>query len=230
MNSMNEGKIEEENVQQCVLEMLLAGTDTSSVSMYYTLVALCDDRDTESKIIEEVKEFLPKESTMINRKDLNALKSLDNALKEGMRIKPVGPVVLRRALKDDVINGVPIKAGTNIILSLVEMHRRHDLFEQPARFNPDRFEEAKMENPDFFFPFGTGPKGCVGQFLAMVEMKTAVALLLRDFRFSSAVGKLTDVETRWDIANQPTEPSFMFIEPRNEKQCKDTKVSMKSLA
>lgn len=214
VNAFHKDEISEENVQQCVLEMLLAGTDTSSVSLYYTLVALCDARDMEAKIIEEIEEHLPNETSLIDRKNLSLLGNLDNALKEGMRIKPVGPVVLRRALKDDVINGVPIKAGTNIILSLIEMHKRDDLFDQPTRFNPNRFKKSQLQNPDYFFPFGTGPKGCVGQFLAMVEMKTAAALLLRDFRFSSAVGKLTEVETRWDIANQPTEPSFMFIEPR----------------
>jgi len=215
IHAMNENEISEDNIIQCVLEMLLAGTDTSSVSMYYTLVALCDDREVEENIVKEIKEILPVSDFDIDRVNLSNLKNLENALKEGMRIKPVGPVVLRKALKDDVINDVPIKAGTNIIISLLDMHKRNDLFTKPTEFNPNRFKQQQLENPDFFYPFGTGPKGCVGQFLAMIEMKVVVSLLLKDFTFTSAVGQLKDVDTRWDIANQPTDASYMFIQPRS---------------
>lgn len=206
-------EISEENVYQCVLEMLLAGTDTSSVSMYYTLVAFSDDAQVEREIVKELKAVsLEDEST--DRKMLSQLVCLENALKESMRIKPVGPVVLRRALKDDNINGVPIQSGTNVVLSLVDMHRRADLFKDPTSFVPHRFKNEKTN--ENFYPFGTGPKGCVGQFLAMVEMKVILGVLLKKFQFRSVVGKLSDVTTRWDIANQPTDASYMMIEERRD--------------
>ena len=207
--ALEKEEVTEDNIVQCVLEMFLAGTDTSSVSMYYTLVALSDDEAIEQKIANEAVRFMANENE-IDRKQLNNLVELEKSLKESMRIKPVGPVVLRKALKDDVIAGVPIQSGTNIILNLAEMHRREDLFTNPESFYPDRFNEEKSD----FYPFGTGPKGCIGQFLAMIEMKMIVGILLKKFKFTSAVGNLSKMSTRWDIANQPVNPSYMFISAR----------------
>jgi len=76
-----------------------------------------------------------------------------------------------------------------------------------------------------YIPFGTGPKGCVGQFLAMIEMKVIMSQLLRRYRVMIAtddsVGGLVDasqsldtVSTRWDIAQQPTTPTYMRLVPR----------------
>lgn len=77
-----------------------------------------------------------------------------------------------------------------------------------------------------FIPFGTGPRGCVGQFLAMIEMKAVMAELLRRYRVVIAtddhVGGLGDasqsldtVSTRWDIAQQPTTPTYMRLKARH---------------
>ena len=77
-----------------------------------------------------------------------------------------------------------------------------------------------------YIPFGTGPRGCVGQFLAMIEMKAIMAELLRRYRVVIAtddhVGGLGDasqsldtVSTRWDIAQQPTTPTYMRLEARH---------------
>ena len=56
-----------------------------------------------------------------------------------MRLKPVGPVVLRRAIDDDVIEGIPVPAGTQVILNLARIHRRPASFERPNSFRPERF-------------------------------------------------------------------------------------------
>lgn len=70
-----------------------------------------------------------------------------------------------------------------------------------------------------FVPFGTGPKGCVGQFLAMVEMKAVLAEMLRQYSvFGDATAPtLEAMYTRWDIANQPTETTSMRIAPRRRR-------------
>ena len=82
-----------------------------------------------------------------------------------------------------------------------------------------------VRSPTEYVPFGTGPRGCVGQFLAMIEMKAIMSQLLRKYRVVIAtddhVGGLGDasetldtVSTRWDIAQQPTTPTYMRLIPR----------------
>ena len=75
-------------MNQCILEMLIAGTDTSSVTMFYFLLALSDRTQLEEEFIKRIKtKFL--------------FKFLTNGLKESMRFKPVGPVIMRCAINDD---------------------------------------------------------------------------------------------------------------------------------
>ena len=76
----------------------------------------------------------------MTKADLPKLVYLEKAIKESMRLKPVGPVVLRRAISDDVIDGVPVPAGTNIIVNLAQMHRLGDHWEKPDDYYPDHFD------------------------------------------------------------------------------------------
>jgi len=84
-------------------------------------------------------------------------------------------------------------------------------------------QEARSSSE--YTPFGVGPKGCVGQYLAMIEMKAIMAQLLRRYRvttatnddvggFDDASQSLDTVSTRWDIAQQPTTPTYMRLIPR----------------
>ena len=75
----------------------------------------------------------------VTKADIIKLEYLEQALKESMRLKPVGPVVMRRALKDDVIDGHVTPAGTNVIMNLAQMHRRTENFPSPDSFDPDHF-------------------------------------------------------------------------------------------
>ena len=85
----------------------------------------------------------------LTRYDLPKLVYLEAVLKEAMRVKPVGPVVLRCAIDDDVIEGFPVPAGTQIILNLARIHRREAAFDHPNSFQPERFLDkvSKSNHP-----------------------------------------------------------------------------------
>eukprot|EP01061_Rhynchopus_euleeides_P030382 TRINITY_DN504_c0_g3_i1.p1 TRINITY_DN504_c0_g3~~TRINITY_DN504_c0_g3_i1.p1 ORF type:complete len:446 (+),score=117.94 TRINITY_DN504_c0_g3_i1:63-1340(+) len=184
---------------QLVLELLLATTDTSSVSLFYLLVHLAGDQDLQEKLYacDDHDEEL-------------AVKCLN----EAMRFKPVGPVVLRQATDDTSCDGVEFSAGSCVVVDLSRIHRRSDIFPHPDRFDPSNFDER----PSFFFPFGDGGKGCVGQHLAMKEMIALLRAILSAVRITHPVGQrvqcLEDVETRWDIANQPVDSIMFMLEAR----------------
>ena len=168
--------------------------------------------------VEEVFSFLfftcclLREVMEVEENDTN-LPVVEACLKEGMRIKPVGPVVIRRALEADV--RLDLAAGDNVIISLEEMHNSKERFNQPSEFDPGRFLEGKQNE---FLPFGSGPKSCVGQFLAMREMKAVTVRLLKDWKIEmQGSHKKQGVETlkvRWDIAQQPVDKIYVKIIPR----------------
>ncbi|XP_035672840.1 aromatase-like [Branchiostoma floridae] len=206
------GEVSPAHVQQCVLEMLLAGTDTSSVSMYYLLVSVAENPQVELKVLEEMRDILGERDP--TKADLPQLVYLEQVIKEAMRIKPVGPVIMRQAKEDDRIDGIETPAGTNIILNLADMHRRQDNFPAPDDFNPQHFDNKDFKGE--YVPFGTGPKGCIGQFLAMIEMKAIMCTLLRKYHLRAIPGEsLEGIETHWDIAQQPVNASYMYFEERN---------------
>jgi len=206
--------ITEENIRQCLLEMLLAGTDTSSVTVYYLLVSLAEHPIVQDKIYQEIINIIGIDDD-VSKNDVPKLVCLEWALKESMRMKPVGPVIMRKALNDDVINGIPVSADTQIVINLARMHRKEEIFQDPEAFDPDAHFNQKTLN-EKYVPFGTGPKGCIGQFLAMIEMKAILATFLREYEVISCGEGLKDIETRWDIAQQPTNPSYLYFKRRND--------------
>ena len=202
---LQRGEVSHDNVVQCILEMLIAGTDTSSVSLFYTLVCLADSPAWEEAVVREVMESEEKNTN---------LPVIEACLKEGMRIKPVGPVVIRRALEADQKLG--LAAGENVIISLEEMHNSKERFNQPSEFDPGRFLDGKKQVE--FLPFGSGPKSCVGQFLAMREMKAVMVWLLKDWKIemqgSHKKQGVDALKVRWDIAQQPVDKIYVKIIPR----------------
>ncbi|CAF3752016.1 unnamed protein product [Rotaria sordida] len=206
LNALNNQQITKEEMNQCILEMLIAGTDTSSVTMFYFLLALCDRKELEEQLLKELKE--------------NSYQILINGLKESMRFKPVGPVIMRCTINDDIYNNTHIKNGTNIIINLVDMHRRNEYFVQGNQFNLINVEDKDLSNTNneknVFLPFGIGPKECVGRWLAKVEMEIIIEQLILNYSFKRANGTKTleELQTRWDIAQQPTDPGYMLIQKR----------------
>jgi len=206
LNSLENQQITKEEMNQCILEMLIAGTDTSSVTMFYFLLALSDRKQLEENLLKELKQ--------------NCYSILTNGLKESMRFKPVGPVIMRCAINDDIYQNIQIKNGTNIIINLVDMHRKHQHFLFPNQFNLINVQDKDLSNTNnqknVFLPFGIGPKECVGRWLAKVEMEIIIQKLILNYSFKRANGTKTleQLQTRWDIAQQPTHPGYMFIQKR----------------
>eukprot|EP01102_Stenamoeba_stenopodia_P008287 TRINITY_DN236_c0_g1_i2.p1 TRINITY_DN236_c0_g1~~TRINITY_DN236_c0_g1_i2.p1 ORF type:complete len:642 (+),score=118.29 TRINITY_DN236_c0_g1_i2:94-2019(+) len=189
-----DGKWTAAEVEQCVMEMLLAGTDTSSITMLYTLVGLSSTPEAEATIYRELLQ---------NKQDL-----LMKEVYESMRVHPVGPIIMRRALEDD--EELKIVKDTQIVIYLPACHS-DEHWPDPVPFCPARFR-AGEKNPHFT-PFGVGDKSCVGQFLAEKEMSALLSSLMKRFRFQSQT-KMNAVEKRWDVANLPTKPIRAFLVPR----------------
>mmetsp|Transcript_97744 Transcript_97744/g.252784 ORF Transcript_97744/g.252784 Transcript_97744/m.252784 type:complete len:173 (+) Transcript_97744:617-1135(+) len=143
------------------------------------------------------------------------LPRLTATLKESMRLKPVGPMILRTAVSEDVmtVDGeeIPIAAGTHFLLNIRDYHVDPEYFPGPLKVDLGRYHDPEQDK--MFMPFGKGPKSCVGQFFAMREMKVILAQVLQELDFSTP-DELLSVETRWDIANHPIAPAPFMVRRR----------------
>ena len=198
-----------EDLVQLTLEILLAGVDTSSVTMFYCLGYLAEHPQWCSEVQKEV-------CRASNHQDitLHSLPILQACLKESMRLKPVGPIIMRRAKDPDMVEGIAIQSGDQVILHLAAMHLYQ--VDKAAVFDPRRFlvssQQGESNNSKClrladsltfgFYPFGAGPKGCVGQYLAMHEMQATLRHLLRKYHVASWT-RMDSMATHWDIAQQP---------------------------
>ncbi|MEM1003660.1 MAG: cytochrome P450, partial [Bacteroidota bacterium] len=81
-------------------------------------------------------------------------------------------------------NGMSFKAGSNLLLSVIEMHRHTKLWEEPEKFRPERFDGGSRQFSSQYFPFGAGPRKCIGNNFAMFEMIIAVIELVSKFKIS----------------------------------------------
>ncbi|XP_054954446.1 aromatase isoform X2 [Pan paniscus] len=212
------GDLTRENVNQCILEMLIAAPDTMSVSLFFMLFLIAKHPNVEEAIIKEIQTVIGERDIKID--DIQKLKVMENFIYESMRYQPVVDLVMRKALEDDVIDGYPVKKGTNIILNIGRMHRL-EFFPKPNEFTLENF--AKNVPYRYFQPFGFGPRGCAGKYIAMVMMKAILVTLLRRFHVKTLQGQCVEsIQKIHDLSLHPDETKNMLemiFTPRNSDRC-----------
>ena len=120
--------------------------------------------------------------------DLPALPYTRAVVDEALRLYPPAWVITRRALDDDVVDGVAIPAGTLVLVSPWLLHRRPGSWPDPLRFDPDRFAGLDQKSAGRggargeYLPFGAGPRLCIGRDVALVQAVLILAALLRGRR------------------------------------------------
>lgn len=176
-------RLTEREVRDNLLTFLFAGHETTSLALGYTIAALAERPTTSATIHREISEHV--DGSLQTRRDLEALSTLDRVINESLRLYPPVFVMFRQAIEDAVIGGFRIPAGTVVTLPQWHIHRDHRFYDEPTSFRPDRWSEtARSDRPEYaFFPFGGGPRHCIGMRFAMLELRIVLATLLRDWDF-----------------------------------------------
>ncbi|XP_059626353.1 cytochrome P450 714C2-like [Cornus florida] len=164
----------------------LAGYETTAVSATWCLMLLAANPAWQARVRQEVQEVcggkLP-DSDMIRK-----MKQLTMVINESLRLYPPVAVVSREALKDMKFGNINVPQGVNVWTLVVTLHTDPEIWGPDAyNFNPARFANGitgACKLPHLYMPFGVGPRVCLGQNLAMVELKILISLILSNFSFT----------------------------------------------
>jgi cytochrome P450 len=162
--------------------LLLAGHETTALALCWTFYLLALHPEVESRLLEEIDEILGRRRPEFA--DLARLKYAESAIRESMRLYPPAYAMARIASKDCEIAGYRVPRGASLVMSQWVMHRDPRFFERPEEFIPDRWTGEFLKRlPNFaYFPFGGGPRVCLGASFAMMESILLLATILQRFR------------------------------------------------
>jgi cytochrome P450 len=169
-----------------VLTMLLAGEDTTANTLAWMIYLLDRNPEAARRATDEVLRVLGGRKFPTQYDELGALPYVEACANETMRLKPVAPILFAEAVRDKVVAGVEVPAG-QLIMCLMRspaVDERH--FPDAAAFKPERWlgdapAKAAASAKRVAMPFGAGPRLCPGRYLAMLEIKMVIAMLLGGF-------------------------------------------------
>lgn len=190
-------KMGEEQLIDEILILFIAGHETTSNALSFTIQLIGQKPEVQEKMfseIEKLKDAAPfdilKESTYTQ-----------NVIEESMRLFPPVYFIDRQNMDEDSFKGFEIPKNTTLLFSVHQIHRNEQNWENPTDFDPSRFAKSRSVS-DFYFPFGAGPRKCIGNNFAMYEITLALHQLLKTYKIE---------EVKEDIEIQP----LISLKPKN---------------
>ena len=179
-----------------LMTLLIAGHETTAAVLTWTTYLLATHPDVKERVAEVDEVCGDRKPTI---EDMMNLKYTTRVINESMRLYPQPPVLIRRALEPVTLDGYKIEARTDFFISVWNLHRNPRLWEEPDRFNPDRFPvDERMPNEVTenyaYLPFGGGQRKCVGDQFALFESIVTLAMVCRRFDFELDESKHPDGE------------------------------------
>ncbi|MER6082417.1 cytochrome P450 [Streptomyces sp. NPDC001833] len=195
-----------------ILTLAVAGTETTASVLSWTLYELARNPGIETRVLAELDEVLGERPVSFD--DVTRLPYLDRVITETLRLHHPGWLVTRRTTEETRLGTWTLPAGTELAYCQHALHRDPERFPDPLTFAPDRWTDAAQEPaPGAFVPFGDGKHKCMGDRLALTEMVTALATMLRSVRL-----ELTEDQAIRQIARLTVRPHNlrMTVRPRTE--------------
>jgi cytochrome P450 len=194
-----------------VITLFLAGHETTANALTWTWYLL----DRHPEVHEQLEsEAAALSSTLATAGDLNRLPYARRVAQEAMRIYPPVWMFNRLALGPDIVGGYGIPRGTTVFIPPWVLHRHPSWWENPERFDPDRFTSRRSAGRPrhVYLPFAAGPRTCIGGHLALMEMQVVLALVGSRYRLHRASDH--PVSPQALITTRPRTPIMMRLERR----------------
>jgi cytochrome P450 len=178
------GILTDHQVRNEILNLFAAGYEVVAYTAAFTLYLVAQHPAVEQRLLAEIDTVLHGRTLIFT--DLPHLPYLEQVIKESMRLLPVTTMVARQAVETVTANGRTIRKGQTVLVAPWTLHRRPDIFPDPERFDPDRFSPAReVEIPKHaYIPFATGPRICIGNAFAMLQLRATLATILARYRLT----------------------------------------------
>lgn len=160
-----------------IMTLVVAGHETTASVLNWTWYLLSQHPAAEEKLSRELDGFLKNGFPSLD--ELPRFAYTRQVIEEAMRLYPPGWLMTRKALKDDYLGEYFVPAGTEIYIAPYLIQRHPGLWKQPNRFDPDRFapEQSQHRHPLAMLPFSAGPRNCIGEYFARIEMQIHLMMI-----------------------------------------------------
>jgi cytochrome P450 len=179
------GVLTDHQVRNEILNLFAAGYEVVAYSATFALYCISQHREVEARLLEELDSVLGGRSASAD--DLAKLPYLEQVIKEAMRLYPVTTLVGRQANEDVMLDGYTIPKNAGVIVAPWTLHRHPDFWEDALAFKPERFapDAEAQQHKHAYIPFSTGPRICIGNAFAMMQLQLNLATILQTYRLKT---------------------------------------------
>ncbi len=170
-----------------LLTFIVAGHETTALTLSWALYLCAFDQSVQDAAREEAQTALGDRAATVA--DIASLPLIRRIVDETLRLYPPAAFLSRTAMAADTLCGREVRPGDTVILPIYALHRHHDLWPDPDRFDPSRFMDPKSIDRFAYLPFGDGPRICIGANFALQEAVIILATLLARFKFTRIAGR-----------------------------------------
>ncbi|KAF9619589.1 hypothetical protein IFM89_007910 [Coptis chinensis] len=208
----------DEIVKGIIGVMLTAGTETSSGTMEWAMSLLLNNPEFLQKARDEIDQQVGMER-LLEESDLPNLPYLQNIINETLRLYPTGPVVIHESSEDCNVGGFHVPSGTILLMNFWAVHRDPNVWKEPMKFNPERFQGVEGEKDGFkLIPFGFGRRRCPGEALAMRMVGLTLGSLIQCFEWERFGDELVDMSEGAGLNLPRAKPLVAMCRPRLTKK------------
>lgn len=192
--SKNNEMFTDDDIVNEACTFMLAGQDSVGAATAFCLFMLAQHPSYQQKCMDELNEIFDEDDDRSpSIKDIREMRYLEQCIKETLRLFPSVPLIARKLTEDVHLTKCQIPRGSSVLIFPYATHRLKSIYPDPERFDPDRFSPKQCEkrHPYAFIPFSAGPRNCIGNKFAYIEMKTVISSILRQFELVPVNGKRT---------------------------------------
>ena len=187
IQAQDAGKMSDLQVRDELMTIFVAGHETTANSLAWTFYLLSQNTNVQEKLHKEIDAVLDNGNAIPSIEYIPRLEYTESIFREALRLFPPIWSIRRYVRTDFTLSGYIIPAGSTILMSPYVMHHDPHYYEEPERFNPDRWtDEFKKRLPRFsYFPFGGGKRSCIGESFSWMEAVLVIAVIAQKWEMQS---------------------------------------------